>query len=416
MSRATGAPTTDALEVFFTLNNLASSNTSGVTLDDFEGYVANNKTSIFQTGADMATITWNNTQNAYQVTIPAGQVASKPIVMKAENQSTLTSEAMSEHGYAYINVGQNRRNYVVVPSSIASKKDTEQKIFMWSYLYILKDITSFGTAGNSPVEHFENAISMTDVKQGGHGDCYFMATLLVLADHQQGRKHIVEHITQKQLSSGTKEFEVEFEDKDDQQQTNSKYAFSLDSPEFLDRGRQMAEFSGDWHKDNDVKPDTNIHRNNDPDIDDGGEIWTQLYEFAWAKHKGGWQNTIGEHINIVWEILTKEKAIMIATNGKSNQQIYNKIKDEIGNGKLVCVATKQPDNFTLVGNYNGNIPKGAHAYYVKNIIETSVPNRKSLNLINPWGYYPGNSRDTTVTLLYDDMKVIYVIYILDAIK
>jgi hypothetical protein len=415
MSRATGAPTTDALEVFFTLNNLASSNTSGVTLEDFEGYVANNKTSIFQTDTDMATITWNNTKNAYQVTIPAGQVASKPIVMKAKDQSTLTGEAMLEDENAYLQVEKNLRNYIVVPSFIASKKDTERNIFMWLYLSVLKDITSFGTAGNSPVEHFENAISMTDIKQGGHGNCYFMATLLVLADHQQGRKHIVEHITQKQLSSGTKEFEVEFEDKSDKQLTNSKYTFSLDSSEFLDRGYQMARFSGDWHKDNDVKPDTNIHRNNDPDIDDGGEIWTQLYESAWAKHNGGWKNTA--HVSDVWTKLTTETAKYVDTSKFTKEQIRDTIVNAKKDKKWICVATVMQDNTIDTSKYAGNLPNARHAYYVMDIIEDVSANKISLKLINPWGFDPSNTQnDKTVNLVYDDIKVIYVVYILDPIK
>ncbi|MDR2641467.1 MAG: hypothetical protein LBC74_01600, partial [Planctomycetaceae bacterium] len=216
--------------------------------------------------------------------------------------------------------------------------------------------------------------------------------------------------------SGIKEFEVEFENKKiDSQPANSKYTFSLANTDFLTYGFQMAEFTGNWHKDNDVKPDSNVYRNNNPDIDDGAEIWTQLYEYAWAKHKGELDS--GEHVSGIWPTLTRRAAKMIDTSGMSNQQILNEINNARKNDQWVCVATKFTDTFTVVGRYAGNLAHGLHSYYVKDIIETGVPNNQSLRLINPWGYDPNNTdNDKTVILLRDDMKVIYKIYVLDAVK
>jgi hypothetical protein len=353
----------------------------------------------------MATIAWNNTYNAYQVTIPAGQAASKQIVLKAKDQSTLTDEAMLEQ-VAGIIVWHNPRNYNVVTTSTTSAKNAERKIYSGLKLSVLKNITRFGTAGNSPISHFESAISMADVKQGGHGDCYFMTALLPLVAHQSGRTHIVEHTAQNQLASGAKEFEVEFEDKSTNQPANSKYTFSTSDSDFLDRGYQMAQLGGDWHKDSDVTPNANIHRNNDPDIDDGAEIWTQLYESAWAKYKGGWKNSVGGDVSHVWKIITGKNATVESLAGMSKEQIFERIKQRIKDGKWLCALTKKNVDQTIENFYSGNFV-GNHTYYVKELLEKSTVSLSTLELKNPWG------QESDVNLSYEHFESIDGLVILD---
>ncbi|MDR2642155.1 MAG: hypothetical protein LBC74_05110, partial [Planctomycetaceae bacterium] len=391
-----GAPTTDALEVFFTFGNLASNNVSGITLEDFDGYVANDKTSVFQTGADLATITCNSSQNAYQITIPSGQSASKPIVLKAKKQSTLGEDMLEQK--SWIEVCKNPRNYTIVPSSVTSKKDTERKIYSWAALHIAKDITRFGTPKNTPIEHFEMAISTADVKQGSHGDCYFVAALLALSGRISGRKYIVEHTSQKQHSAGGKEFKVVFK--------NNNYTFLTNDSDFLGRGFQMAKISGDWHNDSDVKYNPNIHRNNNPDIDDGAEIWTQLYEYAWAKHKGGWINTNGGSVADVWKTITNNSASYETVTGKTNDQIAQSLKKYSDDNKWLCISTKndfggiKPNSKNLVTN---------HAYYVRRCETDNSGNVIKIVIVNPWdGEMPEDLKP-------EDFQFIGTIYILDPI-
>jgi hypothetical protein len=235
-----------------------------------------------------------------------------------------------------------------------------------------------------------------------------MAVLLALADHQSGRTHIVEHTTQKQLTSGTKGFEVEFEE--DYWLGNSKYTFSLDDSDFLDRGYQMVQLGDNWHKDSDVTTNANIHRNNNPDIDDGAEIWTQLYESAWAKLKGGWSVTNGGKVADAWTKLTGKSATYFSFAGMTNFQISTHIAAYAKQGKWLCINTKNDfSNIVPTGNYySGYVP--GHSYYMKTYKLFDQDSRvNKIVLVNP---HDGSG---TVDLEIEYFQVIEGIYILETL-
>lgn len=391
-----------SVTVYFTINFVAS-NLQGIHHEDFSGYQNGNPSSIFKSGAS-----WDNEKQAFKTTIPVLQNHSSKIVMEASTQTNLQENSFEQtilrivddiEGIDYVVAKAGEESKATFFNWITNKQEQNAKLFPECDIHILKDITRFGDKTNPSLQGAGN-ISTNDIKQGSTGDCYFLAVLLALADRSPGRTFIMNHSHQCYIGddsqSNNKTFSVGFAG-----QANTTYSFKSNSPTFLNVGQRQASLSGDYHLENNA-------------LQDGAEIWPQLYEAAWVEHKAGkpglfagdrWDKIDGGYIDKTWTEVTGKGAQWVDVRGMTNDAIKQTINDAQSTGKWICVAAQWKPGMGYYGNNSNNnlSTTGLHAYYVKNISNTIL-------LLNPWGY------NRSVNLLPSDFSAIEVVYILDPVN
>jgi hypothetical protein len=143
----------------------------------------------------------------------------------------------------------------------------------------------------------------------------------------------------------------------------SRERIEISKDELLDRGFDMAQLSGDWKDDNNVRK---------------SEVWTLVLEHAYAKLHGGWDPIAKDnHASYAWQVLTGFAADMVDVKGQTDDDIAQRIKQEFDAGNAVTIAT--------YNTYLGGFPKN-HALVVMGV-DTDPQTGKiiRIKLYNPWG-------------------------------
>ena len=301
-----------------------------------------------------------------QITIPAGQ---------ATTTLTLTAAPLA-NGEQPVGIRSvrldllastdaNGQNYQTASHDSSVGKPTAASALGSVWLYVLDGVTAFAAENanpnlaDMPTQDNNPGIDPNDVRQGGLGDCYFMAAELALAksNYQQLENLITEN--------GDGSFTVHLFNA----HANAWQQFNI-SGNILANGWNMAELSGDF----------------DP-ATGKVEIWPQLLEEAWADMHSGYQSIWSGSVASAWMALTGNNAQDASIAGLSNTDILGLIEMDLASGQQVSIATRKPSpgEQPIVGVNNQKIHFD-HAYIVEEVV--ADPNSNGylgVQLINPWG-------------------------------
>lgn len=214
-------------------------------------------------------------------------------------------------------------------------------------------------------------VAMNDIKQGGIGDCYLMATLGAVA-HQdpQAIKNMI-----RENRDGT--YTVTFKE---------RLPFS-NPPAYNDRKITVTpDFPGGIGGNQHAGPG---------DLDTKGfrEIWPLVIEKAYAQYKGGYAEIgRGDKPHYMMELITGRPAVSdpdredfsgigvgkpIGQYGMSKFS-FDDVANDLRNGKSVVLGTSDAVGTSMYGL------RGKHAYTVESAY-TDADGKQWLKLYNPWG-------------------------------
>jgi len=207
----------------------------------------------------------------------------------------------------------------------------------------------------------ENGFDVTDIDQGSLGDCYFLAALGAVA---ASNPEILEN-----LISGPKD--------------DGSYDVTLYIDGGLFRGRNATVIN--------VFPSFPTNGSGDPvyaslpgGTGEGKEIWPLLFEKAWAKHNGGYDEIEGGRVNEALEMITNKDTKVQNTRGMSESEILTTLNDALTSGSPVAADShnfEKADKKKQEAAETDNVV-GAHTYIV-----TAVDVKgDSISLRNPWGH------------------------------
>jgi hypothetical protein len=188
--------------------------------------------------------------------------------------------------------------------------------------------------------------SADDVKQGQTGDCYFLATLASIADHDQNE------ITQSVVDLGDGTYAVQFEQYDG---TKTFVRVDNDLPAFS------------WN-------------HNEPayaELGNGGSMWVAVIEKAFTYFRtgaGSYDSISAGYMSEAFTALgTSDSSTWVAANAND---LVSQIQSQLAAGEAVTAAC-----FT---NPSGCNMVTSHAYTVDHIV-TNSDGSKSVVVRNPWG-------------------------------
>lgn len=155
---------------------------------------------------------------------------------------------------------------------------------------------------------FEGKIEANDIKQGNLGNCYFLSALAALAEFP----NLIYKIFKTKKVSENGLYEIAF---------------------FLD---------GEWRM---VIVDDYIPINKETGNcafakPNGNELWVLILEKAWAKVNGGYLNIIGGFASEPLATMTGFSKRRVDTEEKTEQELWNIIKEADDNDNIMCCATK----------------------------------------------------------------------------
>lgn len=203
---------------------------------------------------------------------------------------------------------------------------------------------------------FSNDISIDDVKQGGIGDCYLIASLAALARRPELIRNIFK--TSNTNSQGLYEIYIYYQGK-------KHILFVDDHLIYSNYGRQYV---------NDF-----LFAN-----PNGSELWVLLLEKAFAKFEGGFSNIVGGVCSQVFTFLTG--AATTTTSGSNKiANCWDEIKTCIAKNNIIACGSNQGS-----GTHNDKSMYGihySHAYSLNDAREYD-DGRERIRLVkvrNPWG-------------------------------
>jgi len=198
-------------------------------------------------------------------------------------------------------------------------------------------------------------VAMNDVNQGYLGDCYFIASLAALAQRNPAA------IKQGIKDNGDGTYTVKFPGEGAEVLVDG--AFPTTSGDLI--YAQEGDVSG---KDK--------------------ELWVVLYEKAWAKLKGGYEQIQGGKVKMkskdAMQAVTGKASTKFQTTSKSKKFVFDAISKAVSKGLPITAGTygdKHFDQKTL-GEMDKKGVHGDHAYAVR-----GVDANKRIKLYNPWGAY-----------------------------
>ncbi len=197
-------------------------------------------------------------------------------------------------------------------------------------------------------------IAMNDVNQGYLGDCYFIASLAALARSNP------DAIKQGIRDHGDGTYTVKF--------PGEKAEVIVDDAFPLKNGRPIYAEGGD-------KSGRDV------------ELWVMLYEKAWAKLKGGYEQIQGGNIKMqskdAMQAITGKSTTQFTTSSKSKTWVFNTISKAVTKGLAITAGTYDDKHFdaSTLKEMEKKGVHGDHAYAVRGV----DPAGKKIKLYNPWG-------------------------------
>jgi hypothetical protein len=196
-----------------------------------------------------------------------------------------------------------------------------------------------------------HAISRNDTTQGRIGNCYLIAAMMGIADHDPTRLEGM--ITENR--NGT--FTVHFAD-------GQRVVVSPDLP---------------VHPDDPTRPVFSGYKLSEDDYDTPAgryELWPSLLEKAYAQKHGGWGETVGGWPGeTITELVGGQTTRLDPTTTSPSE-----LAEALGDGKIVTLATLRDPGEAGQEVYQGHeLLTGQHAYVV-----THVTGDGRIELHNPW--------------------------------
>jgi hypothetical protein len=197
-------------------------------------------------------------------------------------------------------------------------------------------------------------VAMNDVSQGYLGDCYFVASLAALA--QRNPSAIEKGIR----DNGDGTYTVTFPGEGASVVVDGAFPTKNGHPVYAEEG----------------------------DVSGGDkELWVMLYEKAWAKLKGGYEQIRGSKIHMksrdAMQAITGKSSTVFRTSSKSKKWVFETIAKAVGKG-LPITAGSYPDKHFGKRDLKQMAAKGVHgnhAYAVRGVDEKAG----KIKLYNPWG-------------------------------
>jgi len=302
------------------------------------------------------------------VVIPAGDPSTTMVLYAASGVSIVgvTSFSITVTG------GNDTMGASYIPlnprSSSLYGSTSATTVLRVEHLYVVGGVTAFASSNPVPAladtDSFGLGINPNDVHQGGLGDCYFMAALVLLAKNDpQAIKSLI-------TDNGNGTFVVKLYTGIGTAQETFTF-----SGNFLSNGWNMAQLSGDYI--------------NNPGATKNGwvEIWPELLESAYAQLlMGGYREIVSGTVSNALIALTGKPQVAVSLAGFSNQDIGQLLLQAQNVGVPVAIGTfasgpGAPDSITL--------PSGAEVYfdhaYVLDTVNVVAGSVVSVTLINPWG-------------------------------
>lgn len=196
-------------------------------------------------------------------------------------------------------------------------------------------------------------IHPNDPEQGGLGDCYLVAAMIAIA---HTKPHLIRRLitTKKDGSFSVRLYGVAF--------WGGNVDVALDNT-FPALGKKHPSFAYGSSSDTLVKEGQTYH-----------ELWPNLLEKAYAKHKGGYAKIEGGHSDVPFEFFSGKSASSYLTFFRSAAGIKTLITKSQAKGYPICVGTKS-DTGKLGAQTN---LVGGHAYVLWKV------SGGRFTLYNPW--------------------------------
>jgi hypothetical protein len=367
----------------------ADTNISGITEEDFVENITYGNT-VFPSSAGVGFSSVGRiSENSYDIkhNLSAGKVGQFLLhaISETTNEEPIEVSTISilerdiQYQRKYNVLGGNER--IQEGKIKGSPVGTEGRYLVGECaIVILKDVTLFASDNGLPLlaDNNSSGIHENDIRQGGIGDCYFLACLMILAKYE---KDIISSNLNIELNTNNKPTSFSAMMYSQSGQPNSVL---LPITNFLTHGDSQAKLSGDY--------DYNSL-----------EVWPQVYEKAWSvvrSDSSRFGNIHSGKASDAWTALTgKICPNPIGAVNKTNAQIHSDIMTSLNNGGYVCIGTKKTIQKPLATQSQNGVPAEDHAYVVVECNATHV------KLENPHG------ADKGVTLLIDDLnKVVDYIF------
>lgn len=212
---------------------------------------------------------------------------------------------------------------------------------------------------------FESSITMTDVNQGGIGNCYLLATLAAMCENPQLIASIFR--TLNVPDNGCYEICVRVD--------GEWQVVMLDDYFPVDKNTLKPVFASPK----------------------GPELWVMLLEKAWAKVNGGYLNTIMGCPYDVMDCFTNfNNEFITLSNNLDREKLWNTIIKASSNDYIMACNINEGENEGIIAQDNGLVT--GHIYTIINGYE-KILKGETIRLVlmrNPWGTssYSGDYSDT----------------------
>jgi hypothetical protein len=207
-------------------------------------------------------------------------------------------------------------------------------------------------------------VDINDVKQGGLGDCYFMAVLGAIA---RVRPEFIKNMI-KDNKNGT--YTVTF------------HTEQGISGLFGSRSNQQVTVDSSFWTDGKGNP-TYANKTGDVDAANNPELWVMIIEKAWAKLHGGYGNITGGKVDDdAREAVTGKEATNLDPSDYNDADLTKKIEDHFVKNNLPVIfwSHKGEEGSKTEKKLTADGVVGNHEYPLNGVLGGKF------TLYNPWGY------------------------------
>ncbi|MCY2932015.1 MAG: C2 family cysteine protease [Planctomycetota bacterium] len=258
---------------------------------------------------------------------------------------------------------------VHVVSQFFSSASVAQPSMELAGQHLADPATSYAYANFSGRQVFTDGPEYNDIRQGGVGDCYYLAVLASLAKTDPGV------IRQMVTALGDGTYAVRF--------------FSGGQATYVRVDGDLPVYSGS----------SLAYANLSPD----GELWVALVEKAYAEFRTGansYASISGGWMTPVYTQITGVSASDTYSSGQTDSALASQISQALAAGHAVTAGCLSAGSTTIVGG---------HAYMVYSV--QTLNGVQTVTVYNPWGVdgkgSDGNSSDGLVTLSVSDFRSVF---------